>query len=157
MSVLFTVPVFGAACTMLCEPVPASRAHHSHAGGAHATTAHAAAAHAAADDQAAAHHAHDANGGTDGASAHHHHAASPSTVSDTPRPSAEWNGHCCDQPTLTLAAIPVVRQELQMNPAVFQTVGIPVAGITVPMTTDLRHAAPLPPAPLGQSNLVLRI
>jgi hypothetical protein len=146
LSVLFTVPVLGAVCTMLCEPVPVTRAHYSHSDEAPQS---------ASGDQHVAHHAHDAN--TVSEPAHHHHAPSPSAVPDTRETSAEWNGHCCDEPALTLAAIPAVRHELQVKPDVFRTMAVDSLSGGTARPADLRRDASRPLSPLGQSNPVLRI
>ena len=151
MSVMFTVPVLGAVCSMLCEPAAGTRAHRSHAAGVH---------HSAAGRQTSEHHhAHAGSVDTpsvDTAAAHHHHAASPASVSDPPQPSEEWNGRCCDQPALTLAAIPVVRHELQIDPAVFDTASGVLRGSDVRPADPRRHTSRAPSLP-RPSNPILRI
>jgi hypothetical protein len=146
MSVVLTVPVLGAVCGMLCEPSAGVRAPR-----AQATAAH----HRVADGQAGAHHhAHSTSVGR--TAAHQHHAVAPATVSDAPRSSAEWNGRCCQQPTLTLAAVPVVRHELQIDPAVVDTISLVLSGSEVRSGNPWRDTSRAPSAP-RQSNPVLRI
>jgi hypothetical protein len=145
MSVVLTVPVLGAVCSMLCEPNAGMRVPRLQAAAAH---------HKVPDGHAGAHHhAHSAS--VDRTAADQHHAA-PATVSDTPRPPAGWNGRCCDQPTLTLAAIPVVRHDLRINPAVFDAVSVVLDGSEVRLA-DVRRDTSRAPSPPGRSNPVLRI
>ena len=145
VSVVLTVPVLGAVCDVLCEPGAALRPHRSHA----------------ADHQAAAgshtggHH-HAQTSSADSTAAHHHHASSPPAASDTPRQTAEWRGRCCDQPTLTLAAILVIRHENQIDPAALDLVSLVSSGRDVRQAHVRRETsrAPSPPRP---SNPILRI
>jgi hypothetical protein len=146
MSVVLTVPVLGAVCGMLCEPSAAIRAHRSHVAAAHRATADA--------PTGAHHHGHHAN--SDVTAADQHHPFLPTTVSDAPQPSAEWSGRCCDRPTLTLAALPVVRHELQVDTAVVSTVSVVLGGTSVRLS-DLRRDNARTPASPTQSNPVLRI
>ena len=144
MSVVLTVPVLGAVCNMLCEPSAPMRAHREHATGVHQT---------AADSDGGHHHAHTASVAS---TAGHHHHVSPATVSDAPRPSAEWKGRCCDQPTLTLAAVPIVRHELQIDPAVYDTVSLVLSGSDV-RPADSSRKTSRASSLTRQSNPVLRI
>jgi hypothetical protein len=147
MSVLLTVPVLGAVCGMLCEPGAAMRAHRSHAAGVHQ---------AAGDARARGHH-HADSSSVNTEAAHHHHAAAPlPPAAEAPRPSAEWNGLCCDQPTLTLATMPVVRHELQIDPAVFDSAVVVLSGSDVRPADLWRHTA-RPPSLPRHTNPVLRV
>jgi hypothetical protein len=145
MSILFTVPGLGAVCSMLCEPGAGMRAHRSHAADLHQMPA---------DIQAAPHHAHSA--GDHSAVAQRHHAAPPATVANASHPSAEWNGRCCDQPTLTLTAVPFVRQQLQIDSAVFDSAFIVLSGSDARPEDLSRDTARAPSLP-RHTNPVLRI
>jgi hypothetical protein len=146
MSVLLTVPVLGAVCGMLCEPAAAMRAHRSHAGGVH---------HAAADAQAHGHH-HADSASVNTAAHDRHAAASLQPAAEAPRPSTEWNGRCCDQPTLTLAAMPVVRHELQIDPAVSDSAFVVLSGSDV-RPADLRRDTARTASRPRHTNPVLRV
>ena len=146
MSVVLTVPVLGAVCDMLCEPGTGTRAHRAHAGHGHQ---------AASGSQTGGHqHAHAPI--VDSTATHHHHGSLPATTSDTPRPSAAWSDRCCDQPTLTLAAIPVVRHEQQIDPAALEVVSLVLGDSDIRQASVRRDTsrAPTPPRP---SNPILRI
>ena len=148
MSVLFTVPVLGAVCSMPCDPGAGILARHSYEPEGH---------HAAADDQPGGHHhGHPASVNTAAAHTPPLHAAPVTPAAEVPRPSAGWNGRCCDQPTLTLAAMPVVRHELQIDPAVFDSAFVVLSGSDLrpaDLSRDTARAQSLP----RQTNPVLRV
>ena len=150
MSIVLSVPVLGAVCSMLCEPSAEMRAHRAHAAGVHQ---------AAADSQSRGHHhtpSPSKASSDDTTAAQHHHVSTAAAVSDAPRPSAEWNGRCCDQPTLTLAAVPIVRHELQIDTAVVDAASIVLNGSDVRPPDSWCDASPALSLP-SRSNPVLRI
>lgn len=151
MSVLLAVPALGAVCSMLCEPDAAMRALRSHVAGVQQTAADGQTA-----DEAAGHHHHGDSASVSTTAVHHHQTASPTPPAEAPRPSAEWNGRCCDQPTPTLAAVPAIRHELQIDSAVFDSAFVILTGSDVrpaDLSRDIARAPSLP----RQTNPVLRV
>ena len=146
MSVVLTVPVLGAVCDMLCEPGSGTRAHRAHASHVHQA--------APASQTGGNQHAHAPI--VDSTATHHHHGSLPATTSDTPRPSAEWSGRCCDRPTLKLAALPVVRHEQQIDPATLDVVSLVSSGSDF-RQADVRRDTSRAPTPPRSFNPILRI
>ena len=144
MSVVLTVPVLGAVCGTFCESGTEMRAHRSHAVDLHQ---------AAAGSRTSGHH-HASS--VDSTAADHRHASSSATVSDAPQASAAWSGRCCDQPTLALSAIPVVRHDLQIDPATVDAVSLVASGNDVRQAA-VRRDTSRAPSPPRQSNPILRI
>jgi len=142
MSIVLVSPVLGAVCSMVC--VDGALAHHgsSHSGHDRATNSR-------------------ATGGADShapLAAHHRHSSqSPAVPAASTRPSAEWKGHCCDQPAVSLVAIPVMRHELPIAPpAIDIPAAIRIGSRNVRLEVTQRDMS-RPPISPQRSALVLRI